>query len=688
MTSINVALSSAVSSLLMIEKQMGVASNNIANANTTGYSKQTVQVGSAVSSGVGTGVVDLGTVSDVDKFLQDSVLKANTQSSQATAFNTLYQNLQSALGQITTNETGGNDLASQLGSLETDLSTLATTPQNTSLTTNVVQDLDDLASNLRSLSTQIQQLRTTADTEISQTVTDANTQLHTIDNLNRQIEQAQGLGEPTASLSDLRMNALNALSSDLGVSYFIDKNGGMQISTPTGQDLLVGNTVNELSHTAVSISGNTTYPSGGIGGIMVGTTDITTQISSGTLAGLIQQRDTELPNAQNSLNTLAQNLSATLNSVANQGSANPPPATLTSAVGIGFSATDAVTPAASPAVTKVQISMVDSAGQVQSTQSVDLSGAVTVDDVITDINTAFGSTVATLNGSGQLVLTSTTAGQGIAVSTTDGSLNGTNFSSFFHLNDVITGGNSAATIAVNAALSKNATLFPTATLNTAGTTPPYAGIGAGDGSTATALENALLATQSFTAGTALGTTAETSTTTALNLAGSFAIVGGSGGGIGVTITSTMSLDDIAAAINAAAGTSGVTASVVGNGVHQLQISTGGSSLKFTGVSGNVLSSLGLSSAPSGYLGATTTTLTGYATAIISDVSTRASNAATAATTKQTTLATMASNLSSQSGVNTDEEMAHLTELQSSYAASAKIVSTVQTMFNSLLQAVS
>lgn len=687
MTSINVALSSAVSSLLLIEKQMGVTSNNIANANTTGYSKQTVQVGSAVSSGVGTGVVDLGTVSEVDKFLQDAVLKAGTQSSQTTAFSSLYQNLQSALGQITTNETGGNDLSSQLGTLETALSTLATTPQNTSLTTNVVQDLDNLASNLRSLSTQVQQLRTTADTKISDTVDDANTQLHTINNLNQQIEQAQGLGEPTASLSDLRMTALKSLNSDLSVSYFIDKNGGMQISTPTGQDLLTGNTVNELSHTAVSISANTTYPSGGIGGIMVGSTDITTQITSGTLAGLIQQRDTELPNAQNELNTLAQSISGTLNTVANQGSANPPPSTLTSATGISFSGTDSITPVAAP--TTIQVSMVDSSGQVQSTQSVDLSTATTVNDVISDINTAFGATVASFNGSGQLVLTSTTAGQGIAVATTAGSLNGTNFSSFFHLNDVLTGGSSASTIAVNATLSKNAALFPTATLNTTGTVP-YAGIGTGDGSTATALENALLATQNYTANTATGTTAESSTTTALGLAGSFTISGGSTP-VGVTITAGMTLAQIATAINTAAttaGATGVTASVVGNGAYQLQVTTGGSTLNFSSVSGNVLSGLGLSSAPSGYLGATTTTLAGYASAIISDVATRASNASTAATTKQTTLSTMASNLSSQSGVNTDEEMAYLTELQSSYSASAKIVSTVQSMFNSLLQAVS
>jgi flagellar hook-associated protein 1 FlgK len=492
------------------------------------------------------------------------------------------------------------------------------------------------------------------------------------------------------------MNALKNLSGDLGVSYYISSNGGMQVYTTAGQPLLVGNTVNQLSHTAVSIDENTTYPSGGIGGIMVGNTDITTQISSGSLAALIQQRDTELPNAQNSLDTLAQSLSGVLNTISNQGSANPPPATLTSAAGTSYAPTDAVSPsvaAPGPPATQdltIRVAMVDSTGTVQSYQDVNLSTAVTVNDVVNDINTAFGSPtppVASLSGSGQLVLSSTASGQGIAVGTVSGTLNNTNFSAYFHLNDVISGGTSARTIQVNSALLSNANLFPTASLNTSGTTVPYAGIGNGDGTTATALENALLGTQTYTANTATGTTAETSTTTPLGLSGSFSIAGGSGP-VGVTVTSTMTLSDIAAAINTAAGTSGVTASVVGNGAYQLQIDSGNTSLSFTNVSGNVLSSLGLSSSPSGYLGATTTTLAGYATSIISDVATRASNAATAATTQQTTLTTMTSNLSSQSGVNTDEESAHLVELQNAYAASAKVVSTVQAMFTALLQAVS
>jgi flagellar hook-associated protein 1 FlgK len=709
MSGLSVALSSSVSSLLLLEKQMGVASNNIANANTAGYSEETVQVASAVSGDVGTGVTDLGTVSGVNKFLQDSVLQANTQSSQATAYSTLYQDLENALGTITGNDTGGNDLSSQLGTLESALSSLATTPQDTAQTTNVVQDLSNLTANLQSLSTQIQQLRSTADTEVSQTVADANTQLHTINSLNGQITTALGLGQSTAALSDLRMDALTSLSSDLNVNYYINGNGAMQLYTPSGQQLLTGNTVNELSHTAVTISQNSTYANGGISGIMVGNTDITDEITSGTLAGLIQQRDVELPNAQNSLDTLAQSLSSTLNTISNQGTADPAPSSLTSASGISFSGADAVAPSANLVI---RLAVVDSSGSVQGYKDVNLSTATAVNDgsatsIVKLINVALAtapavSAAASVNASGQLVLSSTAAGDGIAVSTISGTLarqssptvgapitgTPTDFSSFFHLNDVITGGSSASSISVNPTLLKNANLFPTASLNTTGTTTPYTGIGAGDGSTATALENAFLATQNFTSNTATGTTAEAETTTALGLSGAFTIDGANGGAVSVTVTAAMTLTDITQAINAAAGATGVTASMVGNGAYQLQISTGSSSLSFSNISGDVLSTLGLSGSPSGYLGATGTTFAGYAGSIISDVATRASNASTSATAKQTTLTTMQNNLSSQSGVNTDQEMAKLTELQSSYAASAKVVSAVQSMFNALLSAVS
>jgi flagellar hook-associated protein 1 FlgK len=695
----DLALSSAVSSLLLLQKQMSVTSSNISNANTAGYTAESEQVAAVVINGVGGGVQDLGTTSNVDQFLQAQINTANGVTSQATTYNTYYQSLQQAMGQIGQNDTGGNDISSQIATLQTNLSQLAATPQNTSLGNAAIGSLDDLASNMRSTSQQIQTLRTQADQQITDTVTDANTQLDTINDLNTQIATAQAKGQSTAALADQRNTALQALSGDLGVGYYADQQGAIQVYTTSGVPLLTGNIVNHLSHTSVTVSSDMSYPSGGIDGITAAGTDITTLTSTGKIAALVQQRDQELPAAQSSLDYLAQQFSAGMNAISNLGSATPPPSSLTSATPANFQSTDPVTPT-SPMT--VRIALTDSNGQVQSFQDVDLSGAASVNDVMTDINTAFGSTVATLNGSGQLTLTSPNSSQGIAVSTLSGTLSGTDFSSFFHLNDLITGGSSAATISVNPTMLKNSNLLPVATLNSTVPAPtvPFAGVGSGDGSIAQSMATAMLNNRSFTTATATGTNTFYSATQGLEAAGSFVINGGSTP-VAVQVTSGMTPTDIANAINTAAIAAGaqttdpstgnqvgLVAQVTGNGIYQLQINSGGNTLSFSRVNGNVLSTLGISSAsPTGHLGAATTTFGGFASNLIADVASRASTAQSVSTEKTTTLSALQSTFSNQSGVNVDQQTANLTQLQNLYAASARVITTVNAMFSSLISAV-
>ncbi len=691
MTTLNVALSSAVSSLLIIEKQMSVTSNNIANANTAGYSRETVQVGEAVTGGVGSGVRDLGTISNVDQFMQAAMLQSNMQSADATAYNTLYQNLQNAFGQVSANDTGGNDLSSQISTLQTALSTLATTPQNSAQATNVVQSLDNLTVSLRSISGQVQQLRTTADTQIGQAVGDANTQLDTINDLNKQIEQASAQGQSTAALSDLRTNALKSLSGDLGVTYYVDGTGAMQVFTTSGQTLLVGDTANHLSHTPVSIGQNSSYPNGGIGGIMIGNADITKLISSGSIAGLVKQRDTELPNAQSGLDTLAQRLAATVNNVYNLATAPAaPPASATGTNSTPMALADAVTVAAG---TKLRVALLDNpSGDVGSYCDVTLTaGASTVGQVIDDINTQLAAAnppmaaVATLNSSGQLDLRSTSTSAtppGINIASLSGTLSTTgttptDFGSYFSIpptgpNQLLTSGTATSMISASNIQVRSDILAQ----------PNKMSIG--NGSMATMLGDTLLNAQTFNL-SIVSPIAQADSVSALGLNGIFTINGGSAP-VTVSVTAGQSLQDIANAINAAGAS--VTASLQGTAPARLEIDTGTqTSLSFSAVSGNVLSSLGIPVSPSGYLGGTTTTFAGFAGSLISDIATRANNANTDATTKSTTATAMAGNLSSQSGVNTDEEMARLTSLQSSYASSAKIISTVQAMFTSLIQAV-
>jgi len=89
----------------------------------------------------------------------------------------------------------------------------------------------------------------------------------------------------------------------------------------------------------------------------------------------------------------------------------------------------------------------------------------------------------------------------------------------------------------------------------------------------------------------------------------------------------------------------------------------------------------------GGLGATTGSFADYASALISKVATQASAAGDAYTAKQTTQSTLASAMSSQSGVNLDEETAKLSTLQNQYAAASQLIQAINAMFNALITAV-
>jgi flagellar hook-associated protein 1 FlgK len=92
-------------------------------------------------------------------------------------------------------------------------------------------------------------------------------------------------------------------------------------------------------------------------------------------------------------------------------------------------------------------------------------------------------------------------------------------------------------------------------------------------------------------------------------------------------------------------------------------------------------------AAAGSLGSATTTFAGYAANIVAGVATASESASSAYSLAATNQSAIEASISSQSGVNIDEETARLSELENLYAAAAQIFSTVNAMFESLLEAV-
>jgi flagellar hook-associated protein 1 FlgK len=90
----------------------------------------------------------------------------------------------------------------------------------------------------------------------------------------------------------------------------------------------------------------------------------------------------------------------------------------------------------------------------------------------------------------------------------------------------------------------------------------------------------------------------------------------------------------------------------------------------------------------GGLAKATTSLSGYASTIISSAANAAATASTKADTASSTLDDATTALSSQSGVSLDEETAMVSTLEQAYQAAAKIMSTLQEMFTATIEMVS
>ncbi|MGY3451396.1 flagellar hook-associated protein FlgK [Bradyrhizobium sp. USDA 4353] len=581
--SLDIARLVAFSGISATELQISVASSNISNADTEGYTRKSATQVADVTGGVGTGVSITGISSSVDKLLLKSLIGANSELGAADSTNSYLTQLQQLFGSSSTSGTSttGTSLANSLASLESALSSLASSPSSVSLQSAVVSALDDFAGQLRSTSSGVQTLRGNADKDIASSLKSVNDDLQQIADLNVEIRKMAASGQSTADLEDERNTALQDLSSYMNVSYYTASNGDLQVYTSSGR-ALVDSSAHKLSYTAsANVSASTSYASGGLSGITVDGVDVTSQITSGKIGSLITLRDTTLPAVQSQLDQLASQLTSALNSVTNGASAVPPPTSLTGSASV--SSTTAMSASGT-----LRIAVADQGGNLVSYQDLDLSSYATVGDLVTALNGISGVS-ASLDSSGHLSISATSSSNGIAINDMTSAIGGSGFSDYFGMNDLVTG-TGASNFAVNSSILSGASGLPTGTLD----------------------------------GSATLTT------------GSQVLTSGS-------------------------------ASVI----NQLYDALTGST----------------SFASAGGLSATTGSFADYAAAIVANVASKASQASSAYTAKSTAQSSYASSLSSQSGVNIDEETARVSALQNKYAAASQLISVVNSMFSSLLTAV-
>jgi flagellar hook-associated protein 1 FlgK len=479
--SLSIAGSIAYTALRATNVQMSVASNNIANADTDGYTVKTATKVATVAGGTGTGTAISAITSSVDRYVFAHLLAADGAAAAATTTADYTDQLQSLFGSTSGGaDDAGTSIANTLADLETAVTALASTPESATAKAGLIDAADDLATQLRQTSASIQSLRADADGAIADAVDSVNDAMKTIDSLNTAIVAAKAQGQSTADLQDQLNTALRGVASYLDIQTTTTSTGAVHVYT-SGGTALVTASVHELEYEPASAVGaDTAFDT-----ITVGGKSIEGAITSGKLDALLTLRDETLPAAEDALDSLAATLITTLNAVTADGSAVPAPTTLTGtkavAAGDAFSATGSV-----------RIALVDTDGAVAGSTDLDLSAYSTVDELLAGLNGIDGVS-ASLNTDGTLSLTATDGASGIAVGAGDSAVgaSGASFSGYFGFNALLTG-SGAADIAVSNGLVADASGLATAVLGDSG-------LASGDTTIADALADALTGKRSFAA---------------------------------------------------------------------------------------------------------------------------------------------------------------------------------------------
>jgi flagellar hook-associated protein 1 len=626
-------LSTSVSGLLAFQQALSVTSNNIANVSTPGYSVEspifTAEAGTETTAGsYGNGVE----VSSVTRNYSE-LLAGQMRSSQSSysSFNSYATTAATVDNMLSDTSTG---LTATLQSFSNSLQTLANTPTATASGQAVLSSAQTLAQTIQGYASQLSQADQNVEGQISSSVTAINSLASGIANLNTQIAAQSGSGQSPNSLLDQRDEMIDTLSQYVSVSTATDSDGAMDVYIGNGQSLVSGGTAQTLSaipnqYNATQLDvGLTTAGSGG------SAVDITNSITGGSLGGALAVRSQVI---DPTLNTLGQ-ISLGVANVINQQQAAG--LTQTGAQGQPMFAVGAVQVEASSQNT----------GTAQIAATVSNVSAVTPDNyTLTDNGgtwqlydettqqqvamTGAGTSASPFSAAGLSIVVSGTAANGDSYQIQPTAAAAAGFSVLL---------TSPTQIASAAAVQTNA-----ATTNT--------GTGTIAAATVTDPTNAALLT---------------STNIVFSSPTQYQI-----NGTGTTFTYTPG-----AAISANGWTTSISGTPAAGDTFTVSSNAGN-----TGDNSNLFAMIDGLTANS--LNGSTTSPTGAANTLVSQVGSLTQQAQSNASAQQALNTSATDAVNSESGVNLDDEAANMVSYQQAYQACAQMIQASTQMFNTLITAI-
>jgi flagellar hook-associated protein 1 len=284
--------------------------NNIANANTPGYSRQIVDLTPQVETGlsgnyIGQGVAVESIKRAYNQLLTQQVDLAQASSSQADTHVTLLNQVNNLFSSTT------GSLGDVVNQFFAQVQTLTQQPSNLAVRQTVMSAAQQMAAGFNDAYSQLQLMQQGANQQIGQEISTVNTTTAQIAKLNDQIAIATATGGSPNQLLDQRDQAIQTLNQSVGVSTLTQSDGSINVFLANGQPLVVGDHVTQMA-----MGTDPTNPQNVMVGTQAGNTIIPLSSSStvgGNIGALMQFSLQDVPTAENQIGQLAVVVSSQFN---------------------------------------------------------------------------------------------------------------------------------------------------------------------------------------------------------------------------------------------------------------------------------------------------------------------------------------------------------------------------------------
>ncbi len=286
------------------------AGNNIANVNTTGYSRQEAQFQTAQGQFTGSGFfgkgVSVATVTRAySQLLTQQAVASQSIAAADSARNDRLAQLENAF------PTGTAGLGSAAGNFLNAFVDLSNKPADASTRQVVLSQAQDLAARFRAAGDQLSALQSGVTQEVKTSVGTVNTLAQQVAKLNLQITAYRGTGQSPNDLLDERDRLVSQISEFVNVTTVEADDGSVGLFIGGGQNLVLGSNANTLTAVADPFDPAKVQLALREGG--ANRAIPADSLQGGSIAGLLRFQNSDLTAANNLLGQMATAISGALN---------------------------------------------------------------------------------------------------------------------------------------------------------------------------------------------------------------------------------------------------------------------------------------------------------------------------------------------------------------------------------------